>query len=337
MSKSDVSDGVDGFGSDLMDTDTAYVPGICLLVAFILFSALEMRYPWRHWSLTILRRSYAVNIGLFLLNNLVLPLFSVSTLFALAGRHSSPGLLDGLPPPTKAVLAFVLFDLTLYLWHWLSHQVTWLWQFHRVHHSDVTMNVSTAFRVHVLDHLTMIAFKMVYVVGFGIDQETLAWNETFTTLFLMFHHGNFTFRGEVKVGNLIIVPYLHRLHHSKQRQEHDNNYGAVLSIWDRLFGTLKTGQPEALGIAGLIHDDFVGLIATGFGGGTPFSAPTIEAETLAAMVAEAAYYKAEKRNFTPGWELVDWQEAKADILKQIYGNGKGQKPKATRDDRPVAC
>jgi sterol desaturase/sphingolipid hydroxylase (fatty acid hydroxylase superfamily) len=337
MSKSDVSDGIYGFGIDLMESHTTYASGICLLVAFILLSALELRYPWRQWPLTVLRRSYTVNIGLFLFNNLVLPLFSVSTLLALAGRYSSPGWLDGLPLPTKAILSFALFDLTLYLWHWLSHRLSWLWQFHRVHHSDLTMNVSTAFRVHVLDHLTMIAFKVAYVIGFGIDKEALVWNETITTLFMIFHHSNFTFRGEKLLGNLIIVPYLHRLHHSTKRHEHDSNYGAALSIWDRLFGTLKEGQPEALGIAEPIPNDLLGLIRAGFGGGTPIPAPAIEAETLAAMVAEAAYYKAEKRNFAPGWELLDWQEAKAEILTQIYRNGNGQKPKAARGHKPVAC
>jgi sterol desaturase/sphingolipid hydroxylase (fatty acid hydroxylase superfamily) len=264
---------------------------------------------------------------LFLLNNLILPLFSVSTLFALAGRHSSPGLLDGLPPPTQAVLAFVLFDLTLYLWHWLSHQVAWLWQFHRVHHSDVTMNVSTAFRVHVLDHLTMMAFKMVYVVGFGIDQETLAWNETLTTLFLMFHHGNFTFRGEGKVGGLIIVPYLHRLHHSKQRREHDNNYGAVLSVWDQLFGTLREGQPEVLGIMEACPYDLFGLVMTGFWGVTTKSEDLVNPSELESMIAVAAYYRAEKRNFLPGNDIKDWLEAKQEIIKQVYGKKPWHSPK----------
>lgn len=334
MSNTDV---INDFGIGLMDSDINSAIGMCLLLAFVLFSALEFRYPWRQWPLAMLRRSYVVNSSLFLFNNLVLPILSVSTLLAIAGQHSSPGLLDGLLPTTKAVLSFVLFDLTLYFWHWLSHRLSWLWQFHRVHHSDLTMNVSTAFRVHLLDQLTIMAFKVAYVVGLGIDKETLAWNEAITTLFLMFHHSNIAFKGEGIVGNFIIVPSLHRLHHSAQRHEHDSNYGAVFSVWDSLFGTLKVGQPEALGIAEFIPNDLVGLIMAGFGGKSQNPAPAIKTETLTAMIAEAAYYKAEKRNFTPGWELLDWQEAKAEILKQIYGNGDEQILKTTRNDRPVVC
>lgn len=199
------------------------------------------------------------------------------------------------------------------------------------------MNVSTAFRVHVLDHLTVLGFKAAYLIGFGIDKETLVWNETISTLLLMFHHTNLTFKGEGILGNLIVVPYLHRLHHSMQRHEHDSNYGAVFSIWDHLFGTLRKSQPDVLGITESISTDLFGLITAGFWGRTPIPIHEIEAEILDAMIAEAAYYKAEKRNFTPGWELLDWQEAKVEILKQIYGNGNGNKPKAARDDRPVAC
>lgn len=47
MSKSDVSDGAYGFGIDLFESGMAYAPVMCLLMAFILFSALELRYPWR--------------------------------------------------------------------------------------------------------------------------------------------------------------------------------------------------------------------------------------------------------------------------------------------------
>jgi sterol desaturase/sphingolipid hydroxylase (fatty acid hydroxylase superfamily) len=261
-----------------------------------------------------------MNIGLFLFNNIVLPLLSISTLLALAERYTDSSLLDGLPPLTQAILSFLLFDLTLYFWHWVSHKFAWLWQFHRVHHSDLTMNVSTAFRVHVLDHLTMTAFKSAYVIGFGVSEDTLVWNETLTTLFLIFHHSNLAFKGEGILGNLIIVPYLHRLHHSTQRHEHDSNYGAVFSVWDRLFRTLKVGQPEVVGIAEPIFNDLFGLITAGFWGTTTKSANVVNLGELEGMVAVAAYYRAEKRNFSPGNEIKDWLDAKQEIIKQVYGD-----------------
>ncbi len=75
-------------------------------------------------------------------------------------------------------------------------------------------------------------------------------SEAIMTLFIMFHHTNISFQGEKRLGNVIIVPSLHRTHHSTQRSEHDSNYGAVLSLWDRLFGTLSELKPAEIGIKG---------------------------------------------------------------------------------------
>jgi sterol desaturase/sphingolipid hydroxylase (fatty acid hydroxylase superfamily) len=257
---------------------------------------------------------------LFIFNNLALSLVSLSSLLALAEHHSNHLLRDHFSPLGQAVLSFLLFDLSLYVWHWASHRFPWLWQFHRIHHSDLTMNVSTAFRVHALDHLTMALTKAAYIILFGFSEETVILNETANTAFLIFHHSNLAFRGEKWLGNLIIVPSLHRLHHSMQRQEHNKNYGAVLSIWDRLFNTFAETEPEKLGIKETLPQDMPGLIKAGFILGTPVLLQEANMPSLEAMIAEAAYYRAEKRNFSPGHEIRDWLEAKQEIIKQLYGN-----------------
>jgi len=142
-------------------------------------------------------------------------------------------------------------------------------------------------------------------------------SEAIMTLFIMFHHTNISFKGEKLRGYIIIVPALHRTHHSTQRSEHDSNYGAVLSLWDRLFGTLAELEPAEIGIKGSSPQDLLNLIKFGFTLHTPPSAPAIN---LDAMIAEAAYYKAEKRGFSPGNDLRDWLEAKRDIIALVYGD-----------------
>ena len=118
------------------------------------------------------------------------------------------------------------------------------------------------------------------------------------------------------LGRVMITPYLHRVHHSTQRVEHDRNYGAVLSIWDRLFGTLAELKPAAIGINGNSTQDIIELIKFGFISQTQ---PSVQPANLDAMIAEAAYYKAEKRGFYPGNDLRDWLEAKSEIIRLIYG------------------
>ena len=105
--------------------------------------------------------------------------------------------------------------------------------------------------------------------------------------------------------------------HSTQRCEHDSNYGAVLSLWDLLFGTLTKIEPVAKGIKGNSPQDLVNLIKFGFTLATP---ATVQPLNLDAMIAEAAYYKAEKRGFYPGNDLHDWLEAKSEIIVLVYGD-----------------
>ena len=133
----------------------------------------------------------------------------------------------------------------------------------------------------------------------------------------MFHHTNFSFKGENLLGQMFIVPNLHRAHHSIERSEHDHNYGAVLSLWDRLFGTLADLEPAKIGIKGDSPQTFIKLVKLSF---TIANTPTELFINLEAMIAEAAYYKAEKRDFNPGHDIRDWLEAKKEIFRQIHGD-----------------
>jgi sterol desaturase/sphingolipid hydroxylase (fatty acid hydroxylase superfamily) len=292
-----------------------------LVAFFILFAFLERHYPKEKLPIHKLRASYKNNVCLFLLNSITLSLFSVSTLLNLAEQYSDKWLFNYLSNPIwQLVLSFLLYDFSLYAWHWASHHFDALWLFHRVHHSDPNLNVTTAFRLHLLDVLVLNLVKVLYIVVFGFDITIVLTNEIINTLFLMFHHTNLSFRGEKFLGYLIIVPCLHRVHHSTERHEQDSNYGAVLSIWDRLFGTLVELEPKAIGINGRAPLDVIGLLKFGFGLKSPKPKQCVNAAALEAMIAEAAYYKAEKRNFSPGHEIHDWLEAKMEIIRQVRDN-----------------
>ncbi len=292
-----------------------------LPIAFVVLAALELNHPERRLPLKQLRRSYQSNIGLFIFNSLVISLVSASPLLMLADHYSGRGLLSYISNPAwKALLSFVLLDLMLYCWHRISHSFDSLWMFHKVHHNDPYLNVSTAFRLHIVELLIITMLKSAYIILLGVDKTMVLTNETLLTLFIMFHHTNISFPGEKRLGQVIIAPYLHRAHHSTERSEHDTNYGAVFSIWDRLFGTLTEREPLEIGIKNSSPQTVLGLIKFGFTWENPMPAPTYELDlNLKSMIAEAAYYKAEKRAFKPGNEMRDWLEAKREIIRMVYG------------------
>ena len=298
------------------------VPGeimaLTLLMVFASLCTLEFHAPNKKLPAKHLRQSYKTNISLFLVNSVAMSLVSASSLLILAERYSGKGLLNALSSPIwKAVLSFVALDMLMYFWHKASHRVDCLWMFHKVHHNDPCLNISTAFRIHFLELFITHTLKATLIIILGIEAAVLLTNEAIMTLFIMFHHTNISFIGEKLLSYLIITPSLHRTHHSTQRCEHDSNYGAVFSFWDRLFSTLTEREPAEIGINGSSPLDLVNLIKFGF---TLQMPPVVQPVNLDAMIAEAAYYKAEKRGFSPGNDLLDWLEAKKEIITQLYGD-----------------
>jgi len=298
------------------------VPGevlaLTLLMAFAILATLEFHAPREKLPKKYLRQSYKTNFSLFIVNSIAMSLVSASSLLIVAERYADKGLLNTLSSPIgKAVLSFLLLDLSMYLWHKASHSFDCLWMFHRVHHNDSYLNISTAFRIHFLELVIIYILKAILIIIFGIEKAMVLTSEAVMTFFIMFHHTDISFMGEKLLGQVIIVPSLHRTHHSTQRCEHDSNYGAVLSLWDRLFGTLSELMPAEIGIKGSSPQDLVNLIKFGFTLHTP---PTVQPINLDAMIAVAAYYKAEKRGFHPGDDIRDWLEAKSEIIALVYGD-----------------
>ncbi len=293
---------------------------VLFLVAFFFtLAGAEFKTPYNNWPLKKWAESCHTNLNLFLFNNIALSLLSVSSLLLFAEQYSGFGLLSHMTSfGWKIILSFLLLDLVTYLWHLTCHKCDWLWMFHKVHHSDPYLNVSTAFRLHIIELSLFTLIKVISLIVFGIDKTTALICEVITTLFVMFHHTNIKFSAENKLGLLVIVPSLHRLHHSVERVEHDQNYGAVLSIWDLLFDTFRYSEPSELGIKAKCGLSFFEQLKFGFTTKTCIKTPALfPTVSTHAMIETAAYFKALNRDFSPGREIDDWLEAEAEIHEEI--------------------
>lgn len=235
------------------------------LVAFLLLLVLEKIKPYRHFPNKINRESFVTNTTAFLVNNLILTVLRASSLFFIAQQFASYGLLSNMENgPIKWLLAFVFFDLAIYIWHVASHKSEFLWRFHKIHHSDKSFNVSTGFRFHVFDLLLEIFYKSAFVVFIGVDAYLVLSIEIIELFFIFFHHSNLRIPNEKNLSQVIITPSVHRTHHSTLRQEHDSNYGIVLSIWDRFFGTYQDLVPENIGLDLIEAENFIQLFSLAF-------------------------------------------------------------------------
>lgn len=288
---------------------------ILITLAVLIF--LETRIGLQKPALKTVRQSYKTNLFTLVFNDVIMSLLSVSSLLLLAEHYAGLGLLSHISNPAlKSIVSLLLLDLTLYLWHRANHTFDWLWLFHKAHHSDRHMNVTTAFRLHFVEVFLTTIVKAGFIMLIGVNATMLLANEVLITLSVMFHHTNISFRGENILGRVIFVPYLHRVHHSALREEHDHNYGALFSVWDRLFGTFLELQPAEFGLRDVSVQNFFALLKYGFKRATSQTP-----QSLQAMIAEAAYFKAEKRRFMPGNDLRDWLEAEKEIAAYYMPKG----------------
>ena len=155
------------------------------------------------------------------------------------------GIAGRLPRGIAPIAAFATMDYGFYLWHVATHRIPLLWRFHRVHHVDPDMDMSTAIRFHMLDMLVSLPWRLVQVRVSGITPSALeAWQRFFTAS-ILFHHSNFALPAnwDERVSWLLTTPRMHGIHHSLVKAERDSNWSSGISLWDRLHGTYRRLPP----------------------------------------------------------------------------------------------
>jgi len=214
-----------------------------------------------------------------LINQTVLSLFSIAGLSLLVNKSSFlPGIDQGLHRILEWIVLLIAIDFFMYVWHYANHRIPFLWMFHKVHHSDKCVNVSTAFRFHAGELVFTLLFKLMLANVAGIPGNVLVVSQIFTMLFVMFHHANVRFRGERFLSRLIVVPFLHRVHHSVEHRLHDKNFGSVLIIWDRIFDTLEPAGSGNYGLKGVKEMEFWETFI--------FGLPALNVQPSAMLIAE---------------------------------------------------
>jgi sterol desaturase/sphingolipid hydroxylase (fatty acid hydroxylase superfamily) len=213
------------------------------LIALVLLFGLEGLWPFYRDRAQRFRHGWR-NLQLALVSGVVAAasaplLFAASELAAERGW----GLLHqlGLGPLAALLVAFVLFDLWMYLWHRANHRIPFLWRFHRVHHTDPEMDCTTALRFHPIEMLLSGGANVVVIVALGMAVPALIVYKTVMVVAILFHHSNLAIPESIdrRLRAVVVSPAVHRVHHSEVRSETDSNYGTVFSFWDRLFGSLR--------------------------------------------------------------------------------------------------
>jgi len=179
------------------------------------------------------RTSLAMGIG----HLVVLGVFKLAILAAYAALWS----ITPLRVPTDAwwgwLLLFLADDATFYLWHRSHHRVRILWATHVVHHSSRHYNLSTALRQDWTPFGVGIFWLWLPLAGF--EPWTVFLAQSWSLLYQFGLHTETVGRLPRPIELVFNTPSHHRVHHGSQQQYLDRNYGGILIVWDRLFGSFE--------------------------------------------------------------------------------------------------
>ena len=101
-----------------------------------------------------------------------------------------------MPKILETVLAVVLLDYTLYLWHVLTHKMPFLWRFHKIHHADLDLTAATAIRFHFGEISISVLFRAGQILLIGVSPKALKIWQNLLFLSIFFHHSNIESAGK---------------------------------------------------------------------------------------------------------------------------------------------
>lgn len=146
------------------------------------------------------------------------------------------------------LVALLGVDFLYYWWHRASHEVNLLWAAHVVHHQSEDYNLAVALRQAVLTSWTALVFYLPLAV-LGVPAPIYAASVALSTLYQFWIHTQLIGKIRGPLDYVLNLPAHHRVHHAVNPQYLDKNYGAVLIVWDRLFGTYEEErEPPVYGI-----------------------------------------------------------------------------------------
>ncbi len=160
-------------------------------------------------------------------------------------------LLASSPLWVQFIFYFILADFIEWCVHNLLHRVSWMWEFHKLHHSITEMDWIGNFRFHWMEIVIYKSFKYIPLIILGVDSQVIFLIAVVATLIGHLNHANI----RVDWGILRYIfnsPRLHIWHHDREMHyKHGQNFAIVFSLWDWLFGTIYYPEsheaPEKLG------------------------------------------------------------------------------------------
>ncbi len=218
------------------------------LAMFVIERAPRLRFralPFRRPYLTTDIAWYGVAVSITAVSVFVLrPQISKLEIEPIARR------VIALPTAARFVVAFLVFDFISYAVHRGLHRSNLLWNFHKVHHSSLQLDGLAQTRAHMFENLLRFVPGQIAMFLIGVPIAQVAPTVAFAAIYGVFDHCNLGI--DLRWAEPVFVtPRVHRRHHVPETT--NRNFGASLTIWDRVFGTFvsrDTAESDRFGVPG---------------------------------------------------------------------------------------
>jgi sterol desaturase/sphingolipid hydroxylase (fatty acid hydroxylase superfamily) len=173
------------------------------------------------------------------------------SVFAWVLRHCNFHLVDDRHPVLLWAFALIAWDLGFYWMHRLHHTFGALWAVHVVHHEGEHFNLSLGTRNAWLSSLTTLPFTSIPLALAGVPLEVFVAVSTLHYTVQFYNHNGFVQHSGC-LEHVFVTPAHHRVHHGKNPEYRDRNFGGTFLIWDKLFGSFQRQLPDVpvqLGVA----------------------------------------------------------------------------------------
>ena len=220
-------------------------------VIIMIIIGLAAVIAWLEWvkpARTAQPKRWFINGALGLLS-LIIPrlLLAIAPMTAAAwASHANFGLFNIVSVPSLfvAVAVIIIMDFAVYTQHRAFHALPWFWRWHRLHHQDQDLDISTGVRFHPVEVLLSMVWKSMCVVALGAPVWIVPLFEAWLIAGSLFDHGNvkLPLRLEIFLRLFLVTPAMHRVHHSAHYDDANHNFCFAISVWDRLFGTYRAKE-----------------------------------------------------------------------------------------------